>query len=35
MSGEVLEFSGSDLRVAETGEGRFVEKLPDAFKPVG
>lgn len=35
MEGEVLEFSGSDISAATTGEGRFVEKLPDAFKPVG
>jgi hypothetical protein len=35
MAGEVLEFSGQNLKVEATGEGRFVEKLPDAFKPVG
>ena len=35
MAGEVLEFAGSDVKVEATGEGRFVERLPDAFKPVG
>lgn len=35
MEGEVLEFSGRDISAATTGEGRFVERLPDAFKPVG
>ena len=33
--GEVLEFSGSDLKAETTGAGTFVEKLPDEFKPVG
>ena len=35
MEGEVLDLSGRDLQIAATGEGRFVENLPDAFKPVG
>jgi hypothetical protein len=35
LEGEVLEFSGADLTIVTTGEGAFVEKLPDAFKPVG
>jgi hypothetical protein len=35
MEGEVLEFSGRDLKIETTGEGAFVESLPDAFKPVG
>lgn len=33
--GEVLDFAGSDLKIEIIGDGRFVEKLPDAFKPVG
>lgn len=33
--GEVLEFSGRDLKIETIGEGRFVERLPDEFKPVG
>src|SRR6185312_12695519 len=33
--GEVLDFSGRDLKIETAGEGRFVEKLPDVFKPVG
>ncbi|HXS99308.1 MAG TPA: hypothetical protein VN915_01390 [Elusimicrobiota bacterium] len=35
MEGEVLDFAGRDLTIEATGEGTFVEKLPDAFKPVG
>lgn len=33
--GEVLEFSGRDLKIETIGDGAFIEKLPDAFKPVG
>lgn len=33
--GDVLDFAGRDLRIETTGEGRMIEALPDAFKPVG
>jgi hypothetical protein len=31
--GDVLDFSGQDLKIAVTGDGSFIEALPDAFKP--
>lgn len=33
--GAVFDFAGRDLTAETAGEGTFVEKLPDAFKPVG
>lgn len=32
-AGETFEFSGQDLVMAPTGDGRFVEDLPDDFQP--
>ena len=32
-TGEVLEFTGNDIKIEVTGSGSFIEPLPDDFKP--
>jgi hypothetical protein len=32
-SGEVFDVSGRDIAIASTGPGRYVEQLPDEFRP--
>jgi len=33
VTGEALDFSGSNLAIEPTGEDRYVEDLPDDFRP--
>lgn len=33
VAGGVLEFCGDDLAMEAMGEGRYIEELPDEFKP--